>query len=156
MSKHEQIEGTSTTYNMVNLMRLRNHLARLSDSKTEKKDLLKLKSFLDAVGFNMGSFYPMICKDKSPHNCGTSCCIAGHMILLDSEEGFYGGYGRAQELLGLSDHDATWLFYGTFKTLEHVIDVLDYMIHHGTIPPKPTLSSSNASWFRRLVSSPLS
>ena len=138
--KQETIKAASTTFNMIKLMRLRDHMVRLNDSTTKKEDLVRPNhpwGELAPVGFNMRTFYPLSCPDRSPHDCGTSCCIAGHMVLLDGRGvGELSIPGRAQEMLGLSDHEAT-LFYGTFRTLPEVIEVLNHMILHGTIPNKP-------------------
>lgn len=154
MSKQEQIEAVETTFNMVNLVRLREHMARLSNVETPVENLLMWTEHKGPVGFNMGTFYPGHCTDKSPHQCGTSCCLAGHSYLLMKNEDIsinlcrkdsgsdIGVYEKAREWLNLTHTEANFLFYGRHATLEEVIDLLDYMISNGIVPPPSKRRSS--------------
>lgn len=95
------------------------------------------------VGFNMESFAPVgDLVDYSGHNCGTSCCLAGHVLiqagistssfLIDSV---------AAEYLGLSEIQSTRLFTPvSLKNLdpysatpEQAIKVLEHLLATGEV-----------------------
>jgi len=139
MTKHEEFKTAKSHFNIINLMKLRDHLALMADPHAPKPE----------VGFNMSDYYIDVatpsCPDQSPHNCGTVCCIGGHAAIL-------GGWTRengsvsvfAQEWLGLTWAESMDLFNGRFKTrniptlknitLEDAIVALDHMIIHGKVP----------------------
>lgn len=143
MTRHtNKIESVKSHFNIINLMKLRDHLALMANPNSPKPE----------VGFNMNDYYIDTATsefpDQSPHNCGTVCCIGGHAAILGGWTREYSGSlskaAFAQDWLGLTWEDAMILFNGRFKTknlrnlrnitLKEAIAALDYMIAHGKVP----------------------
>ena len=136
-----EYNNPTTTFNMINVIRLRNHLKQLADPEASKPE----------VGFNMACYSPRFAKawggDKSAHKCGTVCCIGGHAAMLgDYENKSFGDDPISlfsQRWLGLTAGEAAFLFGGGFSMrvmwdvrLEEAIECLDYMVAHGKMPEK--------------------
>lgn len=117
-------------------MKLRDHLAWIQDSESNPE-----------TGFNMGSYFTFKpYADTSTHNCGSSCCIAGHAILLSGKKKNEAGDStecreHAKNWLGLTDSEAKHLFYGYFSPISNIDDIsleegiaqLDRMIATGEV-----------------------
>lgn len=125
-----------TTFNMINLILLRDRLKQLADPEAPKPD----------IGFNMACYTPRYGQawgeDKSPHECRTVCCIGGHAAILGNYKPTHMPISIfAQKWLGLKCEEAAFLFGGSFSKkviwdvkLEEAIECLDYMITHGKMP----------------------
>jgi hypothetical protein len=140
MTNHVKIKAAKSHFNMINLMKLRTHLAALANPLSPKPE----------VGFNMRDYFPSPITpryiDHSPHQCGTVCCIGGHAARIGGcTTGSHASF--AANWLGLTFSDAMVLFNGKFKarkeeeigmlhdiTLQEAIAALDHMIYHGEVP----------------------
>jgi hypothetical protein len=134
--KHQPEINLSVTYNfnIINLMRLRDHMLWLQDLKSKPK-----------VGFNMATYCTSNKPDMSPHYCGTTACLAGHAVFLsgiplDSPDDISNTnyFSLARDWLGINQNEAQYLFSGTFArvpmaqvTLDKAIEELNYMIERG-------------------------
>lgn len=84
-------------------------------------------------------------KDLSGHNCGTTACIGGWAckLLANNDDPTF---ELAQDLLGLTEDQATWLFIGMFSpkwmpdiTLAEAVSALRHMAELGpAFPSDPT------------------
>lgn len=129
------------SFNIINLLKLRDHLVWMQN----------LKSF-PKVGFNMAvyrRFSDLKYLDMSEHKCGTVACIAGHAVILSKEpilpdlcKSLYDDvnyFHKAMAWLELTADEAQYLFSGSFANgtsmskipLDRAIEELNYMVEHG-------------------------
>lgn len=142
--------------NIENMKKLRNHLQAVKDGTD------------GPVGFNMRVWTPTkavidgfgglerVYADHSGHDCGTVCCIAGHVALL---EGYNTGPNAprlydlevehfARDYLGLDEWSSNRLFAPGFAynirniTLGDALRVIDHAIETGTVDWQEALGSS--------------
>ena len=144
MKQEPNLKPAEATFNIVNVMLLRDHLVEMRDAPLRP-----------AVGFNMLVYYADTQEDSiwdAPipdmcgHECRTVACIAGHATILSGVlpgERNFDYFSPAKRWLGLSWSDASYLFGGDFDevdtldeiTLDSVISQLDHMIKTGRVMP---------------------
>lgn len=121
------------TFNLINVMRLRDHLFYLNEKESKPKIGFNMAFYRTKKGQFAGTY------DISHHSCDTVACLAGHASMLSNK------FVKASQIssvakkwLGLTDQECMYLFSGSFSkeciqcvTLKETIAELDFMIQNG-------------------------
>jgi len=135
MNTQPELNVITPTFNLINVMRLRDHLVWLGKKESKPK-----------VGFNMMYYHIKINRkdaagicDESHHSCNTVACLAGHAAILSNKFCQNNNISSiAKRWLGLKEEEAMYLFSGSFTrkyiqdiTLDDAITELNFMIQNG-------------------------